>query len=62
MNKIEIYSYLKEQNIEYEAAEHKAVFNMKELETIELPHPDNTDCVLCPTWPRWPTTSKPSII
>ena len=46
MNKIEIYSYLKEQNIEYEAAEHKAVFNMKELETIELPHPDNTDCVL----------------
>ena len=38
MNKIEIYSYLKEQNIEYEAAEHKAVFNMKELETIELPH------------------------
>lgn len=46
MNKIEIYSYLKEQNIEYEAAEHKAVFNMKELETIELPHPDNTDSVL----------------
>lgn len=40
MNKIEIYSYLKEQNIEYEAAEHKAVFNMKELETIELPHPE----------------------
>ncbi len=40
MNKIEIYRYLEEQNIEYEAAEHKAVFNMKELETIELPHPE----------------------
>ena len=46
MNKQETYEYLRTRNIEFEITEHKAVFNMKELETIELPHPDNTDCVL----------------
>lgn len=40
MNKEETYAFLKENNIEFEAVEHKAVFNMEELETIELPHPE----------------------
>ncbi len=40
MNKEEIYAFLKENNIEFEAIEHKAVFNMDELDTIELPHPE----------------------
>ena len=31
MNKIDIYHYLDNQNIYYEAAEHKAIFNMQEL-------------------------------
>lgn len=31
MNKAEVYGYLKEQNIQYEVTEHKAVFNMEEL-------------------------------
>ena len=30
MDKIEIYHYLKRQNIAYEITEHKAVFNMEE--------------------------------
>lgn len=29
-----------EKNIEYESMEHKAVFNMEELEEIELPYPE----------------------
>ena len=40
MNKEETYAFLKENNIEFEAVEHKAVFNMDELDTIELPHPE----------------------
>lgn len=40
MNKEETYAFLKENNIEFEAVEHKAVFNMDELSTIELPHPE----------------------
>ena len=40
MNKEEVYQYLTEKNIEYEFMEHKAVFNMEELEEIELPHPE----------------------
>ena len=40
MNKEEIYQYLTEKNIEYESMEHKAVFNMEELEEIELPYPE----------------------
>lgn len=40
MNKQEIYEFLKERNIGYEATEHPAVFNMEELEQIELPYPD----------------------
>ncbi len=40
MNKAEVYRYLKEQNIQYEVTEHKAVFNMEELESIELLYPE----------------------
>ena len=40
MNKQEIYDYLKEKNIWHEITEHKAVFNMKELEDIDIPYPE----------------------
>ena len=40
MTKTEIYEYLTSQEIPYEVTEHKAVFNMEELETISLPYPD----------------------
>lgn len=39
MNKSEIYQYLTEQKIAYEATEHPAVFNMEELDALHLPHP-----------------------
>lgn len=38
MNKQEIYVYLKEKGICYEVTEHKAVFNMEELSSIEMPY------------------------
>lgn len=40
MNKQEIYNYLKEKNIWHEITEHKAVFNMEELEDVDLPYPE----------------------
>ena len=40
MNKTEIYQYLTERNIQYEVTEHKAVFNMEELNSVELPYPE----------------------
>ncbi len=40
MNKTEVYRYLTEQNIPYEVVEHRAVFNMKDLDVIKLPHPE----------------------
>lgn len=40
MNKEETYAFLKGNNIEFEAVEHKAVFNMEELGDVELPHPE----------------------
>ena len=40
LNKEETYTFLKENNIEFEAVEHKAVFNMEELGDVELPHPE----------------------
>ena len=40
MDKIEIYHYLDKQNIDYEVTEHKAVFNMKELNSVDLPYPE----------------------
>ena len=38
--KQEIYDYLKEKEIRHEITEHKAVFNMEELDSVELPYPD----------------------
>lgn len=40
MNKQEIYSHLGSRKIHYEVTEHKAVYNMAELEEVELPYPD----------------------
>ena len=40
MNKAEIYCYLSEQKIAYEVNEHKAVFSMEELDSVELPYPE----------------------
>lgn len=40
MNKTEIYQYLSECGICYEVTEHKAVFNMEELDSVELPYPE----------------------
>ncbi len=40
MNKEEIYAFLEKSSIEFKAVDHKAVFNMDELGTIELPHPE----------------------
>ena len=40
MNKSEIYQYLMEQNVTYEVTEHKAVFNMEELDSVNLPYPE----------------------
>lgn len=40
MNKTETYQYLSDRGIHYEVTEHKAVFNMEELEAIELPYPE----------------------
>ena len=38
--KQEILDFLKENNIRYEITEHEAVFNMEELNAVELPYPD----------------------
>lgn len=40
MNKTETYQYLTEYNIVYEVSEHKAVFNMEEAESLDLPYPE----------------------
>lgn len=40
MDKTDIYHYLDEHNIEYEITEHKAVFNMEELDSVDLPYPE----------------------
>lgn len=40
MNKTEIYRYLTEQNIPYEVVEHKAVYNMKDVDLVKLPYPE----------------------
>lgn len=39
MNKQETYDYLTRKGIEYEVTEHKAVFNMAELDEVNLPYP-----------------------
>lgn len=40
MNKQDIYDFLKAKNIWHEITEHEAVYNMEELEKVELPYPD----------------------
>lgn len=40
MNKQDIYDFLKAKNIWHESTEHEAVYNMEELEKVELPYPD----------------------
>lgn len=40
MTKQETYQYLAHHGVLYEVTEHAAVFNMEELRSIELPHPD----------------------
>ena len=40
MDKATVYQYLTEQGIPFEATEHVAVYNMDELNTIQLPYPE----------------------
>ncbi len=40
MNKSETYEFLDSKGIKYEITEHKAVFNMGELEQVSLPYPE----------------------
>ena len=40
MTKQETYDYLTAHGIRYEVTEHGAVFNMEELDAVELPYPD----------------------
>lgn len=40
MNKQEVYDYMTEHGVSYEVTEHKAVFNMEELDAVELPYPE----------------------
>ena len=40
MNKEQTYQYLRDHNVEFEATEHAAVYNMEELAAIALPHPE----------------------
>lgn len=40
MNKAEIYAFLDAQGLWYEVTEHQAVYNMSEISSVPLPHPD----------------------
>lgn len=40
MNKQEIYDFLTGKDIQFEASEHKAVYNMAELAQIDIPYPE----------------------
>lgn len=40
MNKHEVYDHLDKLNIWYEVTEHKAVFTMDEISSVELPYPE----------------------
>ena len=40
MNKTETYEFLKKENIDFEVAEHRAVYNMAELAEVEMPYPE----------------------
>ena len=39
MDKQEVYRFLEEKKIWHEITEHGAVFNMEELEAVDLPYP-----------------------
>ena len=39
MNKEETYQYLRDHGVEFEATDHKAVYNMGELDEVDLPYP-----------------------
>ena len=41
MNKNEIYEFIKSKNIWYRVYEHRAVYNMKELDSLDLPYKDS---------------------
>lgn len=41
MNKKEIYDFLNNKGISYETTEHEAVYNMEELNSVELPYPED---------------------
>ena len=43
MDKIEIYHYLKRQNIAYENTEQKAVYNKEEADAVDLQYPEWVD-------------------
>ena len=40
MDKQEVYDFLTAQNITYEVTEHGVVYNMEEMDLLELPHKD----------------------
>ena len=40
MNKEETYQFLRKHDIKFEVNEHKAVFNMGELDSVELSYPE----------------------
>ena len=40
MNKQEVYEFLDKRGAAYEKTEHPAVFSMKEVPAVELPHPE----------------------
>jgi len=40
MNKQEVYEFLNEQRIEYQAVEHPAAFTVDEMKALDLPHPE----------------------
>lgn len=40
MDKQQTYDFLGKSGIAYEVTEHKAVYNMEELDSVELPYPD----------------------
>ena len=39
MNKEQTYAYLRDHKIDYEITEHKAVYSMEEMDSIQLPYP-----------------------
>ena len=39
MNKQETYDFLTDNGVEYEITEHEAVYNMEELDAVDLPYP-----------------------